>query len=112
MILNGEELSFDVYPRIYNGRVLVPLRAIFEAMGAKVNWDNNAKTVTATKVSTVVELTIGDTSPTINGVVHPIDQPGIIVNGRALAPLRFVGEAFGGDVRWDEATKTVYITMP
>ena len=110
VILNGDEITFDVLPRIQNGRVLVPLRAIFEAMGATVNWDNITKTATAKKDGTTVILTSGSETATINGRTVALDQPGVVINGRTLAPLRFVGEAFGGDVHWDETSRTVYIT--
>ena len=109
--LDGARLTFDVPPQLINSRTLVPLRAIFEAMGAKVDWDGDTQTVTGTKDSTVVVLAIGSTSPTINSMVITIDQPGIIVDGRTLAPLRFVAEAFGGDVAWDGNTQTASITM-
>jgi Copper amine oxidase N-terminal domain. len=110
VILDGRALEFDVPPQIINGRTMVPLRAVFEAFGATVEWYAGAQTVIATKGNTEVELMIGSTEPTINGQVIVIDQPGIIVEGRTLAPLRFVGEAFGGIVSWNEVTRTVSIT--
>ena len=110
VILNGRRLSFDVPPQIINDRTLVPLRTIFEALGATVDWNEDTQTVTAKKDNTVVSLTIGNTSPTINGQVITIDQPGIIRNGRTLVPLRFVAESFGVTVDWDAAARTVNIT--
>jgi len=110
VVLNGNALSFDVPPQLINDRTMVPLRAIFEAMGASVEWDNNTQTVTATKDGIVVVLTSGSTLPTINGSIITIDQSAIIIEGRTLAPLRFVAEAFGGKVDWDGSTKTAYIT--
>ena len=101
VVIDGKNLSFDVPPQNVNGRILVPLRAIFEEMGAAIEFDSNTSTVTARKDGTVVVLTIGSTSPMINGVAVTIDQPGIIVDGRTLAPLRFVAEAFGGNVEWN-----------
>ena len=111
VILDGKVMSFDVPPQIVKDRTLVPLRAIFEGMGASIEWNGATETVTATKGSTVVVLTIGSTSPTINGNVVTIDQPGIIVNDRTLAPLRFVAEAFGGTVAWDDNSQTATISM-
>ena len=111
VILDGKKLSFDVPPQNINGRILVPLRAIFEEMGAKVDWDPGARTATAVKGDTVVTLTIGSTNPTVNGKVVEIDQPGIIAEDRTLAPLRFVAEAFGGSVIWDGPTNTANITL-
>jgi len=111
VLFNGSPMSFEVPPQIINARTMVPLRAIFEAMGASIEWEGSTQTVTATKDDTVVVLKIGDTSPTVNGRVVPIDQPGVLVNSRTLAPLRFVAEAFGGTVEWDQATQTASITL-
>jgi len=110
VFLDGRRLVFAVPAQTINNRTMVPLRAIFEAMGAEVNWNDATQTVTATKGDTVVVMRIGDTSPTVNGRVVPIDQPGVAVGGRVLAPLRFVAEAFGGTVDWNATTATARIT--
>ena len=108
--LDGRPLTFDVPPQIINNRTMVPLRAVFEAMGATVEWDDGTQSVTGSKGGTVVVLTIGNTSPAINGKKVAIDQPAVIVNNRTLAPLRFVAEAFGGNVQWDDDSQTASIT--
>ncbi len=112
VILDGQQMQFEVPPIVENGRTLVPLRAIFEAMGAQVDWNNATQTVTATRGSTTVVLTIGSTSPTVNGQAWPLDVPAKTVNDRTLAPLRFIGEALGGTVTWDEAAYTVNMKSP
>lgn len=109
VVLDGKPLAFDVPPIIENDRVLVPMRAIFEAMGAVVTWDASTDTATGVKDGTTVKLTIGSVYPTINGVAKTLDVPAQLVNGRTLAPLRFVGEAFGGSVSWNSDTQTVSI---
>jgi hypothetical protein len=109
VVIDGKAMSFDVPPQNVNGRILVPLRTIFEEMGAAIDYDGATRTVKATKGDTTVVLTIGDASPTVNGKVVPLDQPGVIVDGRTLAPLRFVAEAFGGTVDWVAAENTAYI---
>jgi len=109
VLLDGAPLAFDVPPQMINGRTMVPLRAIFEALGAEIKWVAGTQTVTATKDDTVIVLTIGSTSPTVNGKVVTIDQPGVVVDGRTLVPLRFVVEALGVKVDWDGATSTVKI---
>ena len=111
VIFNQKQLSFDVPPIIQNGRTLVPLRAIFEAMGAQVGWDQATRTVTSHRGDTTIILAIGSTQPTVNGKLWPLDVPAQIMQDRTLAPLRFVGEAFGGTVDWDQATRTVNITL-
>lgn len=108
--LDGKQLSFEVPPSIENGRTLVPLRAIFEAIGATVTWDQATYSATAIKGDTTVILHIGSTTPTINGQVKQLDVPAKIVDGRTLAPLRFVGEAFGGTVEWNQASQLISIT--
>ena len=109
VILDGRLLMFDVSPQVKNGRVLVPLRVIFNELGASVNWNGPTQTITATRGGTVIVMKIGSNSPTVNGAVVPIDQPGIVVDGRTLVPVRFVSEALGVSVLWDGTTRTVTI---
>lgn len=110
VILDGQQLSFDVPPSIEDGRTLVPLRAIFEAMGATVTWDQDTQTAIAVRGDTTVILQIGNTTAVINQQEKTLDVPAKIVDDRTLAPLRFVGEAFGGTVEWNEATQLITIT--
>jgi len=109
VFLDGRRLTFDVPPQIMNGRTLVPMRALFRELGAAIDWDAATQTVTAVKGGSTVVLKIGSDSPTINGVATQIDQPGVIVRGRTLVPLRFVAEAMGVRVDWDAGTSTVII---
>jgi hypothetical protein len=110
VVLNGNKLAFIVPPRIDNGRTLVPLRTIFESIGATVNWDEDSQTVTAIKGSNTIKLQIGAYSATINDKPVSLDVPGVIVDGRTMVPLRFVSEAMGCKVDWLEETQTVLIT--
>lgn len=109
VILNGKQLTFEVPPVIENGRTLVPVRTIFESMGAEVGWNAVSRTVTAHKGAIDVNMPINSTTPKVNGNVNKLDVAPKIVNSRTLAPLRFVGEAFGGRVSWDEESRTIYI---
>lgn len=109
VILNGNVLDFEVPPIIENGRTLVPLRAIFEALGASVSWDQTSRTVTARQGATTVLLPLDSTHALVNNNLTPLDVPAKIINGRTLAPLRFVGEAFGSHVVWNNATQTINI---
>ncbi len=112
--LNGAEVDVASYgqpPVIENGRTLVPLRAIFEALGATVDWDQATKTVTSSMGSTNIELTIGADTMYVNGDAKALDVPGKITDaGRTLVPVRAVAEAYGVDVQWDAATRTVILT--
>jgi uncharacterized protein YgiM (DUF1202 family) len=110
--LNGVLMNFDVKPILVNGCTLVPLREIFENLGATVTWDNSSQTVTATKVATTITLKIGSLTSTINGQVQSLDVPAQIVNGRILVPLRFVGEALGGKASWDGDNRVIKVYCP
>lgn len=108
---NNTYLDFDQPPIIQDGRTLVPLRAIFEAMDASVNWDAATQTVTAVRGRDNVSLTIGSNIMYKNGNAVTLDVPAQIVNSRTLVPARAVAEAFGASVGWDEPTRTVVINM-
>ncbi|MGE5458917.1 MAG: stalk domain-containing protein, partial [Methanobacterium sp.] len=108
--LEDQQLTFPVQPQIIDGRTMVPLRTIFEAMGAVLEWDGSTMTATAVKDSTTVVIQIGNRSATINGQKQTLDVPPMVINGSTLAPLAFVARAFGDYVRWDGATRTVYIS--
>lgn len=107
--LNGEALTFDVQPQLIDNRTMVPLRKIFEAMGAIVDWNNNTQTVTATKGNEKVIATINNKDVYINGETKTLDVPPMVIDDRTLIPVRFVAEAFGANVDWNEATQTVII---
>lgn len=105
----GEKIGFDVPPQIINGRAMVPLRAIFETMGADIEWDDTTKTVTAIRGDTVVQLTVGSDVAYVNGEPVILDVPSLIVDSRTLVPVRFIAEAFGCIVMWGEADQIVGI---
>lgn len=91
-----------------NGRTLVPLRAIFEALGAEVFWNGETQTVTAKKGDTEIQLVIGGEAYK-NGQLIPLDVPAKSFNGRTLVPLRFVSEALGCQTGWNSETQTITI---
>lgn len=107
--LNGETLTFDVQPQLIDNRTMVPLRKIFETMGAVVDWNNDTQTVTATKGDEKVVATINSKNVYINGEIKTLDVPPMVIDDRTLVPVRFVAEAFGANVDWNEDTQTVVI---
>ncbi len=109
VILDGQAISFDVPPVIESGRTLVPLRAIFEALGSNIQWNGDTQTVTATKDSTEIKLIIGGAAYK-NGQPVTLDVPAKIIESRTMVPLRFVSEALGCQVNWDGATQTITIS--
>ena len=111
VVLDGAPITFDVAPRLTNNRTMVPVRAIFEALGAEVEWNNATHTVTATAANgDVIALTLGSTTLSVNGTASQMDVAPFATGGRTLAPVRFVAEAMGVDVQWDPATWTVLLT--
>lgn len=125
VFLDGKQIEFDVQPIIENDSVLVPMRAIFEAMNKKVTWVGITESAWAEDERTLVYFWADGESKYISKsdiVVNnegrhlenardiEINTPARIVDGRTLVPLRAVSEAFDCDVQWNGDTKTVTIT--
>lgn len=110
VLLDYAPVEFDQDPIIINDRTLVPVRAIFEAMGAAVAWNANTKTVTSILGDTTVIMVVGNTVMTVNDVAKSLDVPAQIHGDRTLVPVRAVSESFGADVTWLPKTRTVKIT--
>lgn len=104
---NGLFIDFDQPPIIENGRTLVPMRKIFETLGATVNWDGETQTITSTKGDTTIVLTVGNTTAYKNGEPIELDVPAKIINGRTLVPVRFIGESLDMVVEWHEYDRIV-----
>lgn len=107
--VNGNEPSFDVPAQIIDGRTMVPVRAIFEAIGATVTWDDVTRTAISTKGDITVKITIGQYSINKNGADIAIDVPAQIVDSRTLVPVRAIAESFDCLVEWYEDTRTVRV---
>jgi exopolysaccharide biosynthesis protein len=110
ILFNGKNLLFDQPPIIQNGRTLVPLRTIFEEIGAKIVWDDETKTVTASKGGVMMQLQADNKTALLNGEPVSLDVPAKILNGRMLVPSRFVAESLGLEVDWNQKDYCVLIT--
>ena len=108
--LNGQKMEFDVPPVLLNDRTMVPMRAIFEALGASVSWDDYTDTATGLKDGKSVSVTIDRPEAYVGTEKVMLDQSPVILNDRTLVPLRFVSESYGAEVNWDDKTQTVSIT--
>ena len=122
VLVFGQKVSFDVQPVLDNGRILVPVRQIAEALGADVTFDKQSGTVTLQKGSYTISLGIGNQTATKtvipSGVYTELDTdtlsldvPAKIIDGRTMVPVRFVAESFDIDVNWNSKTRTVNIGM-
>lgn len=109
VVVNGKKLVFDQPPIVENGRTLVPFRAIFESLGAEVNWDPKTQLVQGTRDSVKISFKLGSKNAQVNNSNITLDVPAKSLNNRTLVPLRFVGEALGATVHWEASNSTVYI---
>lgn len=107
--INGTDLSWDANPLKINDRMIVPIRPIMEALGANVEWGNDAQTITATKNTFSIKLEIGSFIASKNGENIILDAAPELIDDKAYVPLRFVSEALGAEVNWNEATQNVDI---
>jgi serine protease Do len=118
MSVNGLRQPIDsqsTKPIIVEGRTLVPIRAIIEAFGGSIGWDATAKKVTIRLNNNTLELWIGRSIASLNGLSMSIDPSNpkvvpMIINGRTMLPLRFVAESLGIDVQYDDKTKMITLT--
>lgn len=109
VFIEGEKQVYKQPPVNSKGNVLVPLRGIFESLGATVEWDSATQTVTATRGGRTVVLTIGSTTAYVNGVPVTLSVKPQLINGSTMVPVRFVSEAFGGEVEWNGETGSVIV---
>ena len=103
------KIETDTPPTIVDGRTLVPLRAIFEALGAEIEWDNDTRTATGTRGDTVVSVQIDNKVAYVNGEAKELDVPAQIINNRTMVPARFVSEAMGCKVTWYQEKQTAAV---
>jgi len=108
VVVNGSPVQFDQPPIERSGRVFVPLRGVFERLGASVVYDNG--TINATGNGRSVQLHIGSTSAVVDGTTQTLDVAPFLVGARTLVPLRFISQALGASVNYDYNSNTVEIS--
>jgi len=108
--LNDIPVIFDVDPIIENDKTLVPMRAIFEMLGAEITWDGETRSVVGVKSGIIIIMQIDNPVASINGEELILDVPPRIINDTTLVPLRVVAEGLSAKVDWDAMTRTVYIS--
>ncbi|MBO5733385.1 MAG: trypsin-like peptidase domain-containing protein [Clostridia bacterium] len=110
VVLDGQQIVFDVQPQIIDGRTMVPMRKIFESLGAVVSWDESSKTASGKMGDIVVNVTIDSNVLFKNGVPKTLDVAPALIDGRTLVPARAIAESFDCVVEWIAETRTVKIT--
>ncbi len=106
--INGRKTEMDVAPVIIDDRTMVPVRFIAEAFGCAVDYDNGKVTIITPQGETI-EMTIGESKYTVSGKELTMDTAPVIINDRTMVPVRFIAEALGKNVSWDNEEKTVTI---
>jgi len=109
--VTGAVYQMDAAPYIEDGRTLIPVRYLAGALGAQTAWDDATQKVNVTENGTVIILTIDRASLAVNGTTQQMDVAPVIKNGRTYLPARYVAEALGAKVDWNQATQTVTITL-
>ena len=107
VVVNGSPVTFDQPPVERAGRVFVPLRGVFERLGASVVYANGV--INAQGNGRSVHLQIGSTQATVNGQTLAMDVAPFLIGARTLVPLRFVAQSLGAAVNWTQSNNTVYI---
>ncbi len=110
VIIDGRSQTYDQDPVVQNGRTLIPLRGVFETLGANVTWNQKANKVTAKKGNHTIELTVGSKIAKVNGKNHTLDVEAKLINNRTMVPLRFVSESLGAKVNWNQSANKVTIS--
>ncbi len=109
VMINNAHVGFTDAPYVKDNRTMVPLRAISENLGAQVNWISSESRIDMVRNSDAIKLWIGKKEASKNGQTLSIDVAPEVVNDRTFVPLRFIAEAFGASVNWDDVTQTVKI---
>ena len=121
IMVEGERLYTDVPPRIINGRTMVPIRAVSEAVGCEVQWNAQDQSIVVNLPSGNATLIMRINSPVAFAYIESgsdgsvteeillVESPPVIINGRTLVPLRFIAEFIGFEVGWDPGSQIVYI---
>ena len=109
VVVDGEKLELKNEAFIEDGRTLIPVRAIFEALDAKVLWFEDRRLVVAFSGNSMLQIGINSDSLYVNDDEIPLDVPARIVDDRTYIPLRAVSEALGAVVDWNDNTRTATI---
>jgi hypothetical protein len=113
VVMDQDEVTFDVHPQIIGGRTFVPFRALFEMLDAQIRWDSTTQTVRAWQEDTTITLTIGKVEAVVNDNSIQLDVAPSVIRGRTMVPLRFITETLGKKVHWDPTERIVYLySMP
>lgn len=115
VVVDGKPVEFKggAQPMVHHGRVMVPMRGIFEALGATLTYDPTTRTVQATRGNEAVELTFGSKIAKKNGAEILLDTPPTIIKNVTYVPMRFIAESLGAKLSYDKANmRLTVVTDP
>lgn len=107
MTVGDKSVAISPAPMVFKGATIIPLRALGEAFGAMVNFQNGEITVTLREK--IIKLRINSNEAVVNGVKTQVNPPPVIIQGKTMVPFRFIAEALGAQVFWDQSTKQISI---
>jgi len=110
IVLDGYELPTTPKPFPYNGRTMVPFRALADALGIAVEWEAATSTILARNDQLDIRLQLDNRTAFVNGQAVALDAEPVSIEGRTMIPLRFFSESVGAQVNWDPSTLTVSVT--
>ncbi len=110
MTVNGTSRTIPAPPVIREGRTLVPVRVVSEAMSASVYWLEKTKQIRIVEGGKEIILTIGSKEVTSGGMSKTMDVEPMIIGGSTYVPLRFISENLGAEIAWNDATREITIT--
>ncbi|WP_028547542.1 stalk domain-containing protein [Paenibacillus sp. UNC451MF] len=105
--INGAPTLFEQTPVIIDGTTLVPMYGLFQHLGASTQWEDSTQTIIASKNDTMIKMSVGSKKAEVSGEPKELEIPVRMVGGEPLVPIRFVSNALGMYVYWDEETRTV-----
>ncbi|SCL81217.1 copper amine oxidase N-terminal domain-containing protein [Sporanaerobacter sp. PP17-6a] len=109
LFYNGSEIKIDEPILNENGKVLVPMKGLFEALGAKVKWDSASREILISQKDKLVELKIDSKNAYVNNSLRTLDTAPKIINDITYIPTRFIAESLDMDVYWNDYSRGIYI---
>lgn len=107
---DGDQIAFDVQPRVEAGLPIAPFRQIFEHTGGQVQWVPSTRVVRAVNSDREIVIKVGKNEATVNGESFKMDRAAFLEQGRTIVPLSFVSKALDVNVQYDSATGRLQIT--
>ncbi|MBQ6893917.1 MAG: copper amine oxidase N-terminal domain-containing protein [Clostridia bacterium] len=110
VMYRGEKIEFDVAPYYSNGRIMAPVRAVHEALGAQVSWDDASQTATSDLNGLSLKMTLGDSRYFVNEAPYAMDAAVEKKSDRIFAPVRYVAQGFGKKISYHDYSRTAVIS--